>query len=111
MNFVDVDSSPAFKVTEKHSALVTNIGTFAEEDDAHKLLNSLSISLPVIVIATWVLDALLAAVYLKWLHPWRILLQEVSYLIKEVWLLNSLSINRNQTNGSLRRMIKQKLTR
>merc|ERR1719275_577623 len=25
---------------------------------------------------TWVLDALLAFVYLKWFHPWRIILQE-----------------------------------
>merc|ERR1719391_726011 len=33
-------------------------------------------ALPLVVLVTWVLDALLAGVYLKWLHPWRILLQE-----------------------------------
>jgi len=66
----------ASKVRERHSVLVVNIGTFAEEDKAHDLLNSLSMSLPIVVMVIWVLDALLAAVYLKWLHPWKILLQE-----------------------------------
>ena len=75
-----MNSSVAFKVTERHSVLVDNIGTFAEEDNAYELLNSLSVSLPFFVIVTWVLDALLAAVYLKFFHPWRILLQEVSSL-------------------------------
>ena len=66
---------------ERHSALVDNIGTFAEEDEAFKLLNSLSISLPFVVIVTWVFDALLGTVYLKLLHPWKIILQEVSFLL------------------------------
>ena len=65
---------------EKHSALVLNIGTFAEEDEAYELLNSLSMSLPFVIMVTWVFDALLGGVYLKWLHPWRIILQEVSSL-------------------------------
>ena len=65
---------------ERHSVLVLNIGTFAEEDEAYQLLNSLSMSLPIVVMIIWVFDALLAYVYLKWFHPWRIILQEVSYL-------------------------------
>ena len=75
-----MSSSSAFKVTERHSALVANIGTFAEEDEAYELLNSLSISLPIVAMVTWVLDALLGAIYLKWFHPWRIILQDVSSL-------------------------------
>ena len=66
---------------ERHSVLVLNIGTFAEEDEAYELLNSLNICLPFVVMVTWFLDALLAAVYLKWFHPWRIILQEVGCLI------------------------------
>merc|ERR1719500_272912 len=66
----------ASKVRERHSVLVLNIGTFAEEDEAYELLNNLSMSLPLVVIVTWIFDALLAGVYLKWLHPWKILLQE-----------------------------------
>ena len=73
-----MSSFSASKVNERHSALVLNIGTFAKEEEAHELLNSLSISLPFVVMTTSVLDALLAAVYLKCLHPWKILLQEVS---------------------------------
>ena len=62
---------------EKHTALVLNIGTYPEEDVAYELLNNLSLALPLVVVVTWVLDALLAAAYLKWFHPWKIILQEV----------------------------------
>ena len=65
---------------KRHSVLILHIGTFAEEDEAYELLNRLRQSLPFVVIITSLFDALLAAVYLKWLHPWRILLQEVSSL-------------------------------
>ena len=92
---------------ERHSVLVLNIGTFAKEDEAYELLNGLSTSLPFIVIVTSVLDALLAAVYLKWLHPWKILLAEVSSLWLEFQLLYSLPV-RNQNDGSLRWMMKKK---
>ena len=71
-------SSLASNVRKRHSVLVLNIGTFAEEDEAYELLNGLSMSLPFFVMITCILDALLASVYLKWLHPWKILLQEVS---------------------------------
>ena len=66
-------------MSERHSALVLNIGTFAEEDEAYELLNSLSMSLPFVVMITWIFDALLGYVYLKWFHPWKIILQEVSF--------------------------------
>ena len=96
-----MNSSSASKVRERHSVLVLNIGTFAEEDEAYELLNNLIVSIPLVVIITWILDALLAAVYLKWLHPWKILLQEVSSLWLQFQLLNSLPV-RNQNNGGLR---------
>ena len=88
-------------MAERHSVLVDNIGTFAEEDEAYELLNRLSITLPIVAMVTWVLDALLGAVYLKWLHPWKILLQEVSSLCLEFQFLNSLPV-RNLNNGGLR---------
>merc|ERR1719500_2025656 len=91
----------ASKVRERHSVLVLNIGTFAEEDEAYELLNNLSVCLPLVVIVTCILDALLAGVYLKWLHPWKILLQEVSSLWLQFQLSNSLPV-RNQNNGGLR---------
>ena len=69
-------------MNERHSALVLNIGTFKEEDEAFELLNSLTIILPLLVVVSWVLDALLAAVYLKWLHPWKIILQKVNCQIE-----------------------------
>ena len=101
-----MNSFVASKVRERHSVLVLNIGTFAEEDEAYELLNSLSMSLPFVVMVTCVLDALLAGVYLKWLHPWRILLQKVSSLWLKFQLLNLLPV-RNQNSGSLRCTMKK----
>ena len=64
---------------EKHLLLRNNIGTFAKEDEAFNLLTMLSWQLPIFVIASAILDLLLAIVYLKWLHPWKIILQEVCF--------------------------------
>ena len=66
-------------MTEKHLALRDNIGTYEEEDKAFNLLTWLSWHLPVFVVASALLDLLLAVVYLKWLHPWKIILQDVSW--------------------------------
>merc|ERR1712218_89543 len=76
LKFTDLNFFSAFKVRERHSVLLLNIGTFAGEDEAYELLNNLSISLPFVVMIVWIFDALLGAVYLKWFHPWKILLQE-----------------------------------
>ena len=71
-------SISAFKVREKHLTLRDNIGTFAKEDEAFDLLTRLSWLLPIFVIVSAILDLVLAFVYLKWLHPWKIILQEAS---------------------------------
>ena len=59
-------------------ALQDNIGTFTQEDDAFDLLTRLSWQLPIFIISSAILDLVLAFVYLKWLHPWKIILQEAS---------------------------------
>ena len=58
--------------------LRNNIGAFSKEDEAFDLLTRLSWQLPIFVIVSAILDLVLAFVYLKWLHPWKIILQEVS---------------------------------
>ena len=95
-----MSSSSASKVSERHSALVLNIGTFAKEDEAYELLNILSVSLPFVVIITTAFDVLLATVYLKWFHPWKIILQEVL----PSYYLFFITFSRNQTPGSWRKM-------
>ena len=65
-------------MSEKHLTLRDNIGTFAKEDEAFDLLTRLSWQLPIFVIVSAIIDLTLAFVYLKWLHPWKIILQEVS---------------------------------
>ena len=94
-------SSSASNVRKRHSVLVHNIGTFTEEDEAYELLNSLSMSLPFVIMVIWFLDALLAAVYLKWFHPWKILLQEVSFPWFYFFLLKLLPF-RSKTSGRSR---------
>ena len=91
---------------EKHSVLLLKIGTFAEEDEAYELLNSLSMFLPLVVMVTWVPDALLAAIYLKWFHPWKIILQDVSFLWFDFFLLQLLPL-RSQTSGRSKQGITQ----
>merc|ERR1712107_593132 len=80
-----------YKVTEKHVALRDNIGTYEEEDKAYDLLTWLSWHLPVFVVASALLDLLLGFVYLKWLHPWKIILQEeeIEDALEMELLLNS----------------------
>ena len=68
-----------------------NIGTFAKEDEAFDLLTRLNWQLPIFVIVSAILDLVLAFVYLKWLHPWKIILQEVSSKISSCNLLDSIS--------------------
>ena len=96
-----MNSFAASNVDEKHSALVNNIGTYKEEGEAFELLNNLRVLVPTIVLIVTVLDALLAAVYLKCLHPWKILLQEVSSFSFSFLSFTLLHL-RYQTFGSLR---------
>ena len=49
---------------EKHLVLRDNIGTFAKEDNAFNLLTKLSWLLPIFVVASAILDLVLAVVYL-----------------------------------------------
>jgi len=63
-------------VREKHLLLRDNIGTFSKEDKAFDLMTRLSWQLPIFVIISALLDLVLAFIYLKWLHPWKIILQE-----------------------------------
>ena len=63
---------------EKHLALHDNLQTFPKEDEALYLLTRLSWQLPIFVIVSAIIDLVLAFVYLKWLHPWKIILQEES---------------------------------
>ena len=67
-------------MANKHLTLLLTIGTFDEEDKAYRMLNQLTIYIPIVILVTWIFDALLAMVYLKWLHPWRIIVQTVSFI-------------------------------
>ena len=67
----------ASKVETRHSLLLSELRTFKEEDDANALLAKLTWVLPTIVITFSLFDLILALIYLTWLHPWKIILDEV----------------------------------
>ena len=66
-------------MTEKHLTLRDNIWTYKYEDYSYYLLTWLSWHLPIFVVTSALLDILLAVTYLKWLHPWKMILQKVSW--------------------------------
>ena len=65
---------------EKHLVLRDNIGTFAKEDEAFDLLTRLSWQLPGFFISSAIADLIMAVVYLKWLHPWKIILEKAGQI-------------------------------
>ena len=58
--------------------MVAHIGAFEEEQNAFDLMSRLIWQLPLFIILTAILDLLLVLVYMKWLHPWRAILEDVS---------------------------------
>ena len=78
LNFAAV----AYNVQARHEFLMAHIGVFKEEQNAFDLLSSLSWQLPLFMAVTALLDLLLVLVYMKWLHPWRDILQDVSRIVR-----------------------------
>ena len=74
----------AYNVQARHEFLVAHIGAFKEEQNAFDLLatTSLSWQLPLFMAASALVDLLLVLVYMKWLHPWRDILQDVSRTLR-----------------------------
>ena len=58
--------------------MVAHIGAFEEEQNAFDLMSRLIWQLPLFMVVTALLDLLLVLVYMKMLHPWRAILEDVS---------------------------------
>ena len=58
--------------------VVAHIGAFEEEQNAFDLMSRLIWQLPLFIVLTAILDLLLVLVYMKWLHPWKAILEDVS---------------------------------
>ena len=70
--------SPAFlgySIQSRHQLLKETIGTFAEEDRAHTLVNILMLCLPIIVTLGSVMEYFLFIIYNKIGHPWKLILE------------------------------------
>ena len=80
----------AINVDERHSTLLANIGTFPEEREGFARIMFLSWILPSIVLATTLIDLILVFLYMRFLHPWRCILDdEVGGAQTIIRLLNS----------------------
>ena len=66
-----VTSFAAQNVKDRHELLMKTIGTFPEEDFAYQRVNFLLWTLPLTISIHAVVDAILAYVYMKYVHPWR----------------------------------------
>ena len=67
----------------RHEFLLAHIGAFKEEQNAFDLLSRLSWQLPTILAVSALVDLLLVMVYMKWLHPWKDILQDVSRTLRQ----------------------------
>ena len=68
----------ASKIQARHEFVVAHIGSIEEEKNAFDLMSRLIWQLPLFIVVTALLDLLLVLVYMKLLHPWRAILEDVS---------------------------------
>ena len=69
--------------------ILANIGAFQEENKGCARLIFLSWILPSIVLATTLLDLVLVFIYMRFLHPWRCILDDEVVPIKYILIVNS----------------------
>lgn len=65
------------KIKERHNLIDPRIGSFKEEKEAYVLACLLTWLLPVVVIASFLIDLLIILVYHLVLHPSRYILKKV----------------------------------
>ena len=74
----------AFNVRTRHFLLVEYLEATPEETDAFSLVNHLAIMLPVTVLLSSILDIFLVFAFYKWLHPFKMILEETEEKAPEV---------------------------
>ena len=87
----------ANSIKARHELLEGSIGTFQEEDDAYAMVTTLSWILPLTVILSAMLDALLVWIYMKLAHPWKDILfsQEEEEKMKKKYCKSKASIRKH----------------
>ena len=55
----------------RHTLVKGAIGVFPEEEYAYWLVNTLSWSLPLIIVLGAIVDVLLVYIYMRFFHPWK----------------------------------------
>ena len=81
----------AYNVNMRHTLVKGAIGAFPEEEYAYWLVNTLSWSLPLMIILGAIVDVLLVYIYMRFAHPWKDILfykdktskMEENYIVDE----------------------------
>ena len=60
----------------RHETIQASIGYFPEEGQAYSVVKTLIFVLPTAVVYTTVTDIVLVISYMKWIHPWRKIIQQ-----------------------------------
>ena len=61
----------AYNVNVRHVLVKGAIGVFPEEEHAYWLVNTLSWSLPLMIVLGAIVDVLLVYTYMRFAHPWK----------------------------------------
>ena len=61
----------AYNVNMRHTLVKGAIGAFPEEEYAYWLVNTLSWSLPLMIVLGAIVDVLLVYIYMRFAHPWK----------------------------------------
>ena len=61
---------------ERHELLLGAIGVFKEEEDAYQLATEFAWILPAIIMCGGLVDLALIVVYMKFAHPWKVILSK-----------------------------------
>ena len=65
----------------RHETIQASIGYFPEEGQAYSVAKNLIFVLPAAVVLTTVTDIVLVICYMKWIHPWRKIIQQKPFLL------------------------------
>ena len=74
----------AFNVRKRHSLVVQFLEVTPEETAAYSLVNLFVILMPVTVLLSSLLDIFLVFAFYKWLHPFKMILEETEEKAPEV---------------------------
>ena len=85
----------AYNVNMRHTLVKGAIGVFPEEEYAYWLVNTLSWSLPLMIVLGAIVDVLLVYIYMRFAHPWKDILfykDKTSKMEEEIEIVDQIRV-------------------